>query len=60
MIHRSEDQRKEVDEEPPPTKGPRTNWPHNSWVTGDSPAVQSLYSRVLARNATVRGNVQSP
>ena len=37
-------------------KGPRTNWPHSSWVTGDSPAVQSLYSRILARNPAIRGN----
>ena len=37
-------------------KGPRTNWLHNSWVTGDSPAVQSLYSRILARNPAIRGN----
>ena len=37
-------------------KGPRTNWPHSSWVTGDSPVVQSLYSRILARNSAVRGN----
>lgn len=37
-------------------KGPRTNWPHSSWVTGDGPAVQSLYSRILARNPAIRGN----
>lgn len=37
-------------------KGPRTNWVHSSWVTGDSPAVQSLYSRILARNPALRGN----
>ena len=37
-------------------RGPRTNWPHSSWVTGDSPAVQSLYSRILARNPAIRGN----
>ena len=37
-------------------KGPRTNWPHSSWVTGDSPAVQSLYSRILARHPAIRGN----
>ena len=37
-------------------KGPRTNWPHSSWVTGDSPVVQSLYSRILARNPAIRGN----
>ena len=36
--------------------GPRSNWVHSSWVTGDSPAVQSLYSRILARNPAVRGN----
>lgn len=36
--------------------GPRSNWAHSSWVTGDSPAVQSLYSRILARNPAVRGN----
>jgi len=37
-------------------KGPRTNWVHSSWVTGDSAAVQSLYSRILARNPAIRGN----
>ena len=37
-------------------KGPRTNWVHSSWVTGDSPAVQSVYSRILARNPAIRGN----
>ena len=37
-------------------KGPRTNWPHSSWVTGDSPVVQSVYSRILARNPAIRGN----
>jgi hypothetical protein len=37
-------------------KGPRTNWPHSSWVTGDSHDVQSLYSRILARNPAIRGN----
>ena len=37
-------------------KGPRTNWVHSSWVTGDSPAVRSLYSRILARNRAIRGN----
>ena len=36
--------------------GPRSNWAHSSWVTGDSPAVQSLYSRILARNPAIRGN----
>ena len=37
-------------------KGPRTNWVHSSWVTGDSAAVQSIYSRILARNPAIRGN----
>jgi hypothetical protein len=37
-------------------KGPRTNWPHSSWMTGDSPAVQSLYSRILACNPAIRVN----
>ena len=37
------------------SQGPRTNWAHSSWVTGDSPAVQSLYSRILARNPAIRG-----
>ena len=32
------------------------NWFRNSWVTGDSPAVQSLDSRILARNPAIRGN----
>ena len=36
--------------------GPRSNWAHSSWVTGDIPAVQSLYSRMLARNPAIRGN----
>ena len=36
--------------------GPRSNWAHSSWVTGDSPSVQSLYSRILARNPAIRGN----
>jgi hypothetical protein len=35
--------------------GPRSNWVHSSWVTGDSPAVQSLYSRILARNLAIGG-----
>ena len=28
----------------------------NSWVTGDVAGVQSVYSRILARNAAIRGN----
>ena len=36
--------------------GLRARWPHNSWVTGDEPAVRSLYSRILARNPAIRGN----
>jgi hypothetical protein len=36
--------------------GRRADWAHKSWVTGDSPAVQSLYSRILARNPAIRGN----
>ena len=36
--------------------GRRADWAHHSWVTGDSPAVQSIYSRILARNPAVRGN----
>ena len=28
----------------------------NSWITGDVPAVQSLYSRILARNPAIQGN----
>lgn len=36
--------------------GPRSNWAHSSWVTGDFPAVQSLYARILARNPGIRGN----
>ena len=37
-------------------RGPRSNWAHSSWVTGDLPVVQSLYSRILARNPEVQGN----
>jgi hypothetical protein len=36
--------------------GRRADWAHNSWVTGDSSAVQSVYSRILARNPAIRGN----
>ena len=36
--------------------GPRAVRVRNSWVTGDSSAVQSLYSRILARNPAIRGN----
>ena len=31
-------------------------WRHNSWATGDNPAVNSVYSRVLAKNPAVEGN----
>ena len=34
----------------------RSRWSHNSWVTGDNPAVQSLYQRILAHNPAIRGN----
>ncbi len=36
--------------------GPRAVRVRSSWVTGDNPAVQSLYSRILARNPAIRGN----
>ncbi len=36
--------------------GPRAFRLRNSWITGDTSAVQSLYSRILARNPAVRGN----
>jgi len=36
--------------------GPRAVRIRSSWVTGDNPAVQSLYSRILARNPAIRGN----
>lgn len=36
--------------------GPRAFRIRNSWVTGDTSAVQSVYSRILARNPAVRGN----
>jgi hypothetical protein len=36
--------------------GPRSFRIRNSWITGDIPAVQSLYSRILARNPAIRGN----
>lgn len=31
-------------------------WRHNSWGTGDNPAVNSVYSRVLAKNPAVKGS----
>ena len=36
--------------------GPRAFRIRNSWITGDTTAVQSLYSRILARNPAIRGN----
>jgi hypothetical protein len=36
--------------------GPRAFRIRNSWITGDVPAIQSLYSRILARNPAIRGN----
>jgi len=36
--------------------GPRAFRLRNSWITGDTSAVQSIYSRILARNPAVRGN----
>jgi hypothetical protein len=36
--------------------GPRAFRVRNSWITGDTSAVQSLYSRILARNPAIRGN----
>ena len=36
--------------------GPRAFRLRNSWVTGDVAAVQSVYSRILARNPAIRGN----
>lgn len=36
--------------------GPRAFRVRNSWVTGDTSAVQSIYSRILARNPAIRGN----
>ena len=36
--------------------GPRAFRARNSWVTGDVAAVQSVYSRILARNPAIRGN----
>jgi hypothetical protein len=36
--------------------GPRAFRIRHSWITGDVPAVQSLYSRILARNPAIRGN----
>ena len=36
--------------------GPRAFRLRNSWITGDVPAIQSLYSRILARNPAIRGN----
>ena len=36
--------------------GPRAFRIRNSWITGDLPAVKSLYSRILARNPAIRGN----
>ena len=34
----------------------RSRWSHNSWVTGDNPAVKSVYERILAHNPAIRGN----
>ena len=36
--------------------GPRAFRVRNSWITGDTSAVKSLYSRILARNPAIRGN----
>ena len=36
--------------------GPRAFRLRNSWITGDTSSVKSLYSRILARNPAVRGN----
>ncbi len=36
--------------------GPRAFRLRNSWITGDTTAVQSLYSRILVRNPAIRGN----
>ncbi|MGB9378706.1 MAG: GDSL-type esterase/lipase family protein [Mycobacteriales bacterium] len=35
---------------------PGTDEPRNSWATGDNPAVNSIYSRLLAVNPAVRGH----
>jgi hypothetical protein len=34
----------------------RSRWSHNSWVTGDNPAVRSLYLRILGHNPAIKGN----
>jgi hypothetical protein len=34
----------------------RSRWSHNSWATGDNPAVQSLYRRILAHNPQILGH----
>jgi hypothetical protein len=34
----------------------RSRWSHNSWVTGDNPAVKSLYLRILEHNPAIKGN----
>ena len=35
---------------------PGTDAPQNSWATGDNPAVNSIYTRLLALNPAVRGH----
>ena len=38
------------------TKAPETDARQNSWATGDNPAVDSIYLRLLALNPAVRGH----
>ena len=37
-------------------KRPRVDAEENSWATGDNPAVDSIYLRLLALNPAVRGH----
>ena len=35
---------------------PEADAPENSWATGDNPAVNSVYRRILARNPGIEGH----
>jgi hypothetical protein len=37
-------------------QAPGTDAPRNSWATGDNPAVQSIYLRLLALNPAIKGH----
>jgi len=42
-----------------PEKAPHVETRENSWATGTNPAVDSVYSRILARNPAIEGHVLS-